>query len=127
MTGPTTPARRLRRCTSGAALVLFPALLVVEAPLDPASGGTGEVMYRAATEHAAALTACGGEVVTKTTDSLNQPELPAAAETPAAAASETPAAAEWALDSAARRDRRFCGGYAHPASGACAERPWLYL
>jgi uncharacterized membrane protein YhaH (DUF805 family) len=56
-TAPTTPARRLRRYTSGAALILFPALLVVEGPLDPASGGTGEVMYRAAAEHAAALTA----------------------------------------------------------------------
>jgi hypothetical protein len=57
MTAPTTPARRLRRYTCGAALILFPALLVVEAPVDPATGGTGEVMYRAGTEHAGALTA----------------------------------------------------------------------
>jgi hypothetical protein len=56
MSSPTTPARRLRRCTCGAALILFPALLVVQAPVDPAAGGTGEVMYRAATEHAGALT-----------------------------------------------------------------------
>jgi len=56
-TAPSTPARRLRRYTCGAALILFPALLVVEGPLDPAPGGSGEVMYRAATEHAAALTA----------------------------------------------------------------------
>ena len=50
-------ARRLRRVTAGASLVLFPALLVVQAAVDPAAGGTGEVMYTAATEHAAALTA----------------------------------------------------------------------
>jgi hypothetical protein len=56
MTGSTTPARRLRRYTCGAALILFPALLVVQGPVDPASGGTGDVMYRAATEHAGALT-----------------------------------------------------------------------
>src|SRR5690606_18950732 len=48
-------SRRLRRYTSGAALVLFPALLVVQAPIDPATGGTGEVMYTAATEHRSAL------------------------------------------------------------------------
>src|SRR5215207_4011994 len=57
MNSPTTPARRLRHYTCGAALILFPALLVVEAPIDPASGGTGDVMYRAATAHAGALTA----------------------------------------------------------------------
>lgn len=51
-----SPARRLRRYTAGAALVLFPALLVPEALVDPAEGGTGEVMYRAATESAGALT-----------------------------------------------------------------------
>lgn len=49
-------ARRLRRYTAGVALALFPALLVVQAPIDPAVGGTGEVMYTAATEHRAALT-----------------------------------------------------------------------
>jgi hypothetical protein len=57
MTGPTTPARRLRRYTSGAALILFPALLVVQGPLDPATGGTGNDLYRAAAEHPGALTA----------------------------------------------------------------------
>jgi hypothetical protein len=60
MSGPSTPARRLRRYTCGAALILFPALLVVETPIDPASGGTGDVMYRAATEHAGALIASAG-------------------------------------------------------------------
>jgi hypothetical protein len=54
-TSPST-ARRLRRYTAGAALVLFPALLVPEALIDPAEGGTGEVMYRAATESAGSLT-----------------------------------------------------------------------
>lgn len=56
---PTTSstARRLRRYTAGAALILFPALLVVQAPIDPATGGTGEVMFTAATEHRGALTA----------------------------------------------------------------------
>lgn len=53
---PATPSRRLRRYAAGAALVLFPALLVPEALVDPAEGGTGEVMYRAATESAGALT-----------------------------------------------------------------------
>src|SRR3954449_6957303 len=57
MTAPSTPARRLRRYTCGAALILFPTLLVVETPVDPASGGSGEVLYRAAREHAGALTA----------------------------------------------------------------------
>lgn len=50
-------ATRLRRYTAGAALILFPVLLVVQAPIDPAMGGTGEVMYTAATEHRGALTA----------------------------------------------------------------------
>lgn len=56
---PTTPStgRRLRRYTAGAALILFPALLVPQAVIDPASGGTGEVMYTAATEHRGALLA----------------------------------------------------------------------
>lgn len=51
-------ARRLRRYTSGVALALFPALLVVEAPIDPAGDGTGEEMYQAATEHGGALALC---------------------------------------------------------------------
>lgn len=55
---PTTRApvaRRLRRYMSGVALILFPALLVVEAPIDPAGDGTGEEMYAAATGHSGAL------------------------------------------------------------------------
>lgn len=53
----TSTARRLRRYTAGAALILFPALLVPQAVIDPASGGAGEVMYAAATEHRGALLA----------------------------------------------------------------------
>src|SRR4051794_15732644 len=56
-TAPATPARRLRRYTSGAALILFPALLVVQGPIDPTTGGTGEVLYRAALENRGALAA----------------------------------------------------------------------
>jgi hypothetical protein len=52
----TSPARRLRRWTAGAALILFPALLIPQGLVDPAAGGTGEVMYRAATESPGALT-----------------------------------------------------------------------
>jgi hypothetical protein len=48
-------ARRLRRYTAGVALALFPALLAVEAPIDPAGDGTGDMMYTAATEHEGAL------------------------------------------------------------------------
>jgi hypothetical protein len=56
-TNTATPtSRRLRRVTAGAALILFPALLVPQALVDPAEGGTGEVMYRAATEESTALT-----------------------------------------------------------------------
>ena len=51
--GSTT--RRIQRYAVAAALAAFPALLVVQAPIDPASGGTGNVMYRAASEQAAAL------------------------------------------------------------------------
>jgi heme/copper-type cytochrome/quinol oxidase subunit 3 len=50
-------ATRLRRYTSGAALILFPVLLAVQAWVDPASGGTGDVMTRAAAAHRGALTA----------------------------------------------------------------------
>jgi hypothetical protein len=53
---PATTARRLRRITCGVSLIAIPALLVVQAPIDPAEGGTGEVMLRAATEHRTALT-----------------------------------------------------------------------
>jgi len=50
-------ARRLRRYTAGAALILFPALLVPQAVIDPAGGGSGEVMYAAATDQRSALIA----------------------------------------------------------------------
>jgi len=53
-------AHRIRRYTAAGSLVAFPALLVVQAPLDPASGGTGEVMFTAATNHAGALLASAG-------------------------------------------------------------------
>lgn len=53
---PAPRARRLRRLTAGAALILFPALLVVQAPIDPAAGGTGDVMYAAASGQRGALT-----------------------------------------------------------------------
>ena len=53
----TTTARRLRRVTAGASLIVFPAILVPHALIDPAAGGTGEVMFRAASESAGALTA----------------------------------------------------------------------
>lgn len=56
MTGPVPVSRRLRRLTAGAALILFPALLVPQALVDPAEGGTGEVMFRAASESGGALT-----------------------------------------------------------------------
>jgi hypothetical protein len=61
MTTTTTttapPSRRLRRIVSGSSLILFSAVFIPQALLDPAEGGTGEVMYRAATEHSTALTA----------------------------------------------------------------------
>jgi hypothetical protein len=50
-------AQRLRRHTMGAALILFPALLVVQATLDPGDGDTGEAAYAAASHHAESLTA----------------------------------------------------------------------
>ncbi len=53
-TNPST-ALRLRRLTAGTALILFPALLVVQAPLDPTGQGGGAEMYAAATEHRSAL------------------------------------------------------------------------
>ena len=56
-TGPSGTARRLRRYTSGAALILFPALLVPEAVIDPTGNGSGEDMFTAATEHGGPLVA----------------------------------------------------------------------
>jgi hypothetical protein len=57
---PTTPrpgfaGATVRRWTCGVALIMFPALLVVQAVIDPATGGTGDVMYTAATVHRGAL------------------------------------------------------------------------
>jgi hypothetical protein len=51
----TPPARTLRRVTAAAGLIGFSALLVVQAVVDPAQGGTGEVMFRAAAEAPGAL------------------------------------------------------------------------
>jgi hypothetical protein len=48
-------AVRLRRLTAGSALILFPALLVVQAPIDPTGQGSGAELYAAATEHRGAL------------------------------------------------------------------------
>jgi hypothetical protein len=57
MSPTSTAARRMRRYTSGAALVLFPALLVPQAVIDPTGHGTGEEMFTAATEHAGTMAA----------------------------------------------------------------------
>ncbi|MFF5288051.1 hypothetical protein [Paractinoplanes globisporus] len=46
-----TTALRLRRYTMGAALILFPALLVAQAAVDPGDGDTAEEMYAAASQH----------------------------------------------------------------------------
>jgi hypothetical protein len=51
MSSTPSTARRLRRYTAGAALVLFPALLVPQAVIDPTSDGSGDAMFTAATEH----------------------------------------------------------------------------
>jgi hypothetical protein len=51
----TSPARSLRRVAATAGMIGFPALLVVQDVVDPAAGGTGEVMFRAATETPGAL------------------------------------------------------------------------
>lgn len=53
MPTPSSPARRLRRFTGGAALILFPAMLVVGAHLDPHENDA----WSAATHHPAAVTA----------------------------------------------------------------------
>lgn len=58
-TATAPPSRRLRRVASGGALMLFPALLIPQALVDPAEGGTGEVFHRAATESSGALTISG--------------------------------------------------------------------
>src|SRR3954454_6459087 len=50
-------AHRTRRYVAAASLVAFPALLVVEALIDPAAGGTGEITVRAASDHPSALVA----------------------------------------------------------------------
>jgi hypothetical protein len=55
MSTTTSTARRLRRYTIGAALILFPALLVAQVPLDPGGGDTGEAVYTAAAQHRTAL------------------------------------------------------------------------
>ncbi|MGA8045394.1 MAG: hypothetical protein WCA30_03930 [Dermatophilaceae bacterium] len=60
-TSPTTDDTRLagvtlRRWTCGTALILFPALLVVQALITP-EDGEGAAMYTAATEHRTALLA----------------------------------------------------------------------
>jgi hypothetical protein len=39
----------------GAALILFPALLVVQVPLDPGGGDSGDAVYAAASQHAGSL------------------------------------------------------------------------
>jgi hypothetical protein len=49
------PARRLRRLTGGAALVLFPALIVLDALIDPSGGGTGAGTWQAVTQHPGAV------------------------------------------------------------------------
>lgn len=55
MPTPIPIARRLRRIAAGVSLIAFAALLVPQALIDPAEGGTGEVMVRAATEQRGAL------------------------------------------------------------------------
>ena len=55
--GTPSAAHRIRRHVAAASLVTFPALLVVEALIDPAAGGTGEVMVRSASDHPRALVA----------------------------------------------------------------------
>ncbi|MEV4620803.1 hypothetical protein AB0J74_19095 [Asanoa sp. NPDC049573] len=57
MSTTTSTAQRLRRHAMGAALILFPALLVVQALLDPGDGDTGEATYAAASQHARSLAA----------------------------------------------------------------------
>ena len=56
MTTPAPTSHRIRRLTAGGSLILFCGLLVPQDLVDPAEGGTGEVMYRAATEQSTALT-----------------------------------------------------------------------
>ena len=59
-TGPTVArsrpdAQTVRRLTGGIALIAFSALLVPQALIDPAAGGSGATMFEAATDHRAAL------------------------------------------------------------------------
>ena len=56
MTTPAPTSRRIRRLTAGGSLILFCGLLIPQDLVDPAEGGTGDVMYRAATEQSTALT-----------------------------------------------------------------------
>ncbi len=49
--------RHIHHYTTAAALAAFPLLLLVQAPINPAPGGTGDLMYVAATEQADALLA----------------------------------------------------------------------
>ena len=51
MPNTSSPARRVRRYTCGAALIFFPALLVPQAVIDPTGNGSGADMFAAATEH----------------------------------------------------------------------------
>jgi hypothetical protein len=51
----TPPARTLRRVAAAVGMAGFSAPLVVQAVVDPAQGGTGEVMFRAATQARGAL------------------------------------------------------------------------
>ena len=57
MSRSPSPARSLRRITGGAALVAFPAVLVVQGPLDPTTGGGAEALYDAASRQSGALAA----------------------------------------------------------------------
>jgi hypothetical protein len=63
MITPTLPTRRVRRLTAGIALLGFPAALLVEALVDPSSGGTGETYLAAATDQPGALTAAAVALV----------------------------------------------------------------
>ena len=57
MTTTSTLAHRIRRYGAAASLVGFSALLVPQALVDPAGGGTGEVMWAASTGRPGALLA----------------------------------------------------------------------
>jgi hypothetical protein len=57
------PTRRVRRLAAGLALLGFPAALLVEALVDPSSGGTGPTYLAAATDHPGRLTAAAVALV----------------------------------------------------------------